>query len=524
MSSKKRSAFLRILLSGIFIMFTGVVMAAIPKNVLVIGQSHSNMKTMDPHVCYESPTGSFVMNLYTQLVHISYENDKFVIEPDTATSWNVAADGKTWTFNIRKGMRFANGDPLTAEDVVYSLKRVIKLKKSPSWLLTDTFGLSEEGIKMIDSYTVQIVTNGAPENVVLSNLANQVGSIVNKKLVEANDKDGDMGMDWLVDHSAGAGAYVLKAWNRNQAMIYTANKNYWKGPARLETIIFKDVPEAAERYLLLKKGDIDVAFKLTPEQLAEISKGNMARVVKTPGQSNEYVGMSANFGPFKNPKVRQAVKYAIDYNAMIDKVRGGYAINNQQFIAAGYFGYKENNPYSQDLAKARQLLKEAGYADGFDVELTTSVTERRRAEAVIVQQNLAQIGIRAKINIMQTAQMYAKFRKQGIDLIVAGWGNDYPDADALANPFANHRVKQLAWRLNWLDDKAADMAEAAAQEKDSARRAKIYQDLTNYWHENGPFAMLYQMVETWGVNNKVKGADDAFGGAYVHFDFYKLYK
>jgi peptide/nickel transport system substrate-binding protein len=289
-------------------------------------------------------------------------------------------------------------------------------------------------------------------------------------------------------------------------------------------VIFKDVPEATDRLLRVKRGDIDIAFHLTAEQIKGLKDNPDIQVVTTPGQSNEYVGMNAGWGPFQDNRVRQAVKYAIDYDAIINKVKAGFAINNQQFLAIGYFGYQENNPYKQDLEKAKALLAEAGYADGFEVELVTNTREERRNEAVIVQENLAKLGIKAEVNVMPAAQMYAKFRKQGINMIVAGWGIDFPDADALANPFANHRVKQLAWRLKWLDDKAADMAEAAAKEMDEAKREKIYHDLTDYWLENGPFAMLYQPIDYWAVRKTVKNAQAAFGGYSVHLDFTKMSK
>ena len=470
------------------------------------------------------PASSITSNIYAKLVFVSYKDDKFVVEPDLAESWEVADDKKTWTFHLREGLKFANGDPLTAADVAYSLGRVIKLEKSPSWLFTDVLGLTQDSFTVVDDRTIKIVTNGAPPNVVLTNLGNSPAGIVNKNVTEAKAKDDDMGSGWMTDHSAGAGPYVLKDWKRNDALLLEANENYWKGAPAIKMVMVKDVPEATDRLLRVKRGDIDIAFHLTAEQINSLKENADIQIVTTPGQSDEYVGMNVGFEPFADVRVRTAVKYAIDYDAIINKVKAGYAINNQQFLAIGYFGYEENNPFKQDLEKAKALMAEAGYADGFEVELVTNTREERRNEAVIVQENLAQIGIKASINIMPASQMYAKFRKQGIDMIVAGWGIDYPDADALANPFANHRVNQLAWRLSWLDDKAADMAEAAGKEMDEAKREKIYHDLTNYWHENGPFAMLYQPIDYWAVRKEVKNAQAAFGGYSVHLDFTKMSK
>jgi len=511
-----KKIYLWIILIVLFLSLTCATNAAIPKDTLVIGADTEIYITHDPAISFEVLPNAMLKNIYAALVRIEIEDEKFVVVPDLAESWELAPDGKTWTFQLRKELVFANGDPLKADAVVYSFQRVLKLQKSPCWLYSDVIGLTEEGISVLDDYTVKIVTNGAPPNIVLTILGGN--GIVNPKVVKEHVVDDDMGEAWLTDHTAGAGPYVLKEWSRKISVVLVANENYWQGAPRIKTIIIQDIPESTDQLLRLKKGDIDLAWNLTAEQANSLKDSSDVSIVTTPGQSDEYVGMNAGWGPFKDVRVRQAVKYAIDYDAIIDKVMAGLAINNQQFLPVGYFGYVENNPYYQDIEKAKELMAEAGYADGFDVELVTNTTDRRRTEAVVVQENLAKIGIRAEINIMQASQMYAKFREQGLQMIIAGWGVDYPDADALAHPFANHRVKQLAWRC------ASDLAEAAGKEINEDRRFQMYQDLTNYWHIYGPFAMMYQQIVFWGVRNEVKDYDIAAEGYSVHFDLTKIYK
>ena len=503
---------------------TCITNATTPKDALVIGANTEIFITNDPGVSFEVLPNAIVQNIYAKLVNVVVKDNQFITVPGLAESWEVAPDGKTWTFHLRKGLVFADGDPLKADAVVYSFQRVLKLQKSPCWLFSDVLGLTEESIAAPDDYTVKIITNGAPSNVVLTMMGNTLSGVLNPKVVQEHEVDGDMGQVWLMDHSAGAGPYNLEEWDRKIKVVLKANKNYWQGEPRIKTIILQDIPEPTDQLLLLKKGDIDIAWDLTAEQANSLKGGPDVSIVTTPGQSDEYVGMNAGWGPFKDVRVRQAVKYAIDYNAIIDKVMTGFAINNQQFLPVGYFGYVENNPYYQDIEKAKTLMAEAGYADGFDVEIVTNTTERRKTEAVVVQENLAKIGIRATINLMQASQMYAKFREQGLQIIVAGWGVDYPDADALSNPFANYRVKQLAWRCVWYDDYAADLTEAASKEINEDRRFQMYQDLTNYWHIYGPFAMMYQPIQFWGVRNEVKNYDKAAEGYSVHYDLTEVFK
>jgi len=519
-----KKIYLWTILIVLFLSLTCMTNAATPKDALVIGANTEIFITNDPGVSFEVLPNAIVQNIYAKLVNVLVKDNQFITVPGLAESWEVAPDGKTWTFHLRKGLVFADGDPLKADAVVYSFQRVLKLQKSPCWLFSDVLGLTEESITAPDDYTVKVVTNGAPSNVVLTMMGNTLSGVLNPRIVKEHEVEGDMGQAWLTDHSAGAGPYNLDVWDRKIKVVLKANENYWKGAPQIKTVILQDIPEPTDQLLLLKKGDIDVAWDLTAEQANSLKGGPDVSIVTTPGQSDEYVGMNAGWGPFKDVRVRQAVKYAIDYNAIIDKVMTGFAINNQQFLPVGYFGYVENNPYYQDIEKAKTLMAEAGYADGFDVELVTNTTERRETEAVVVQENLAKIGIRATINMMQASQMYAKFREQGLQMIVAGWGVDYPDADALSHPFANYRVKQLAWRCVWYDDYAANLAEAAGKEINEDKRFQMYQDLTNYWHIYGPFAMMYQPIQFWGVRNEVKNYDKAAEGYSVHYDLTEVYK
>jgi peptide/nickel transport system substrate-binding protein len=499
--------------------------AVIPKDTLVIGANTGVLATNDPGVTFQTLSNAINYNIYAKLVNVTIKDKQFIVVPDLAERWEVAPDGKTWTFNLRKGLVFANGDPLKSDAVVYSFKRVLKMKQTPAWLFSDVIGLTEEGIVALDDYTIKIITNGAPSNIVLTLLGNAVAGILNPKIVKEHEVDGDMGQAWLTDHSAGAGPYILKEWSRNSKLTLIANEKYWQGTPRIKTIIIQDMPESVDQLLFLKKGDIDIASDLTAEQANSLKDFPDVSIIINPfGQENEYVGMNAGWGPFKDVRVRQAVKYAIDYNAIIDKVMTGFAINNQQFLPVGYFGYVENNPYYQDIEKAKALMAEAGYADGFDVELSTLTRERNRTEAVVIQDNLAKIGIRVEINLMQGAQFYEKFRKQGFQIAINGWTSDYPDADANAKAFANHRMNQIAWRCAWYDDYAADLVEAAGKEINEDRRFQMYQDLTNYWHIYGPIAIMFQLKGFWGVRNEVKGFDKATEGYGIQLDYTQVYK
>lgn len=502
--------------------------ARIPKDTLVIAANTGILISLDPAVVYEVLGAVIVNGIYDKLVDYGVENGTLVPKPELAEKWELSPDGKVFTFYLRKGVKFASGNPVTADDVVFSFKRHALLESPSVWLLNE-LGIDktnvEEKVKKIDDYTVQIANDkGLAPNIFLGILTNSFGSVVDMKVALQHEKDGDFGKDWLTDHSAGAGPYVLETWERNSRVVMRANPNYWGEKPKLKTIIFLDVPESTNQRLLVEKGDADVAWNLEAQHFIEIQQNPNVKAIMLPGQANEYLAMNCSWGPLKDPKVRLAIKYAIDYDGIINDIMQGLAIKVQGFIPKGYFGYVPENPFNQDIEKAKQLLAEAGYPDGFEVELLTSDSDTRKNEAVKVQADLAKVGIKANIVIMKASQMYSKYRQQGHQIIIAGWGIDYADPDALAKPFADYRAHQLAWRNVWYDDYAADLAEKAAFELDPVKRAEIYKELTYYWFENGPFAMFYQTVSYWAIRKEVQGWEDAFFGYSMRVDWTKVYK
>ncbi|HOM97982.1 MAG: ABC transporter substrate-binding protein [Acetomicrobium sp.] len=505
--------------------------AATPKDSLVIAADTQILISLDPAVCYETLAAQITEAGYSGLTHIDYVNGVLTPVPGLAESWEILEDGTKYVFHLRENARFSNGDPVTADDVVFSFQRLLSIYKSPAWLLEE-IGLTRENMQETitkkDDRTVVLKTKPLAPNIILSILGGAWGGIVNKKVVMANEVNGDLGEAYLLDKSVGAGAgpYEIVEWKRNDHVLLRANQYFWAGVPAIKQIFIKDVPESTTQFLLVQKGDVDVAWRVTTEQAAQLrdSPQKGVKLIAVPSQSNEYIAMNAQWGPFKDERVVKAVKYAIDYDAIINSVLRGFAVLNQNFIPIGYFGYIEMNPYKKDVAKAKQLLKDAGYPDGFEVEILTNPTQIRMDEAVLVQSNFAEVGIKATVTTMPASEMYAKFRQQGHQIILAGWGIDYPDPDALAKPFANYRVKQLAWRTMWYDDHAADLAEKAGLELNEERRLELYKELQEYWIEKSPFVMLYQPLDFWVIRDNVLGFEDAAAGYSITFDFTKISK
>ena len=502
--------------------------AAPPKDVLVIGMQTDDAVSLDPAKAYEFASSGVVKQLYDNLIDFKV-GDYTTPIPELAESWDIAEDGKTWTFHLRKDAKFATGNPVNADAVVFSLRRVIKLEESPSWILTQ-WGITEESITKVDDFTVQVVMDQqyAP-GMVLSCLAFSVGCIVEPEVVMEHEKDGDLGKAWLSDHSAGSGAFTLEAWNRNESFVMKAHKAYWKGTPPFTRVIIQDVTELTNQMIMLEKGDIDIAWDLIPDQIEKLRDNPDVNISKTSTVYTRYIGMNVAYEPLSKSEVRDAIRYAIDYDGIVNDIMQGVAVKAQTIIPEMMFGYNPALPYTLDIEKAKQLLADAGYPNGFDVELVCSPSPPYPDTAVKVQNDLAKIGINVTVTQMVGAQLYEKYRAQQLQMVMAQWGSDYWDPDANAKPFAHSTstgddapIKQLAWRNSYVNLETSKMVEEAAKELDQEKRAELYQKITNEILDDGPFAILYFRVKQYAARTNVKNfiAPPSFSD----YDFFTLSK
>ena len=245
--------------------------AETPPNMLVIANRIDDITTLDPAESFEFAGSDVSRNVYGKLVNFDPLKLDKGYEPDIAESWEVSEDGKTITFTIRDGLKFHSGNPVTAEDAEFSLRRAVILKKTPSFILTQ-FGFNAENIEQTikaEGNKLSITTDKKyATSFVLNCLTSTIGGIVDKKTVMSHEKDGDMGNEWLKTNSAGSGAYKVVSWKPNDSVTLQANDGFYKGAPAMKRVIVRHVQESATQRLLLEKGDIDVARNLNPEDIA----------------------------------------------------------------------------------------------------------------------------------------------------------------------------------------------------------------------------------------------------------------
>jgi peptide/nickel transport system substrate-binding protein len=271
----------------------------------------------------------------------------------------------------------------------------------------------------------------------------------------------------------------------------------------MKRVIYKDIAEASSRRLQVEKGDLDIAWNMLPDQVVELVKNKDVRIERYADNAIEYLGMNVTRPHLSDKRVRMAIRYAIDYDGINNKIMGGAAKQINTFIPEGFPGYEPRILYKTDIEKAKQLMKEAGVS-GFETNLYHNNNTPRPEVAQVIQASLAKIGIKVTLNQMVGSQLMPLYRAQKTDLFLGGWGPDYNDPHTNAQPFADHTSKQLAYRNAYENDQTAKMVQDAGVEMDDGKRIALYQAANKILQEEGPFAFLYQQVSQHAVRNNVQ--------------------
>ena len=496
--------------------FMPALRAETPPDMLVQAWQIDDLITLDPAEVFEFTGAEYAGNVYDRLV--TYPPDDVEnLQGHVAESWQVADDGKTYTFKVRDGITFHSGNPLTAADAVFSLQRVIKLDQTPAFILSQ-FGFTpenvEQHIQVVDDRTFTVVLDKpyAP-TFFLYCLTAGVGSVVDRQLVMAHEQDGDLGHAWLRTNSAGSGPFKLVSWKPNESLTIERNPDYWLGEPGFARVISRHVAEPASQMLLLEKGDIDIARNLEADQIESLRGNPEITVEEVPKGAIYYLGLNQKNQYLARPEVREALKWLIDYDGIASTIVKGSAVVHQSFLPRGFLGAIDDQPYKLDVAKAKGLLEQAGLADGFTVTMDTRNASPLPEIAQVLQANWAEAGITLEILPGDNKQTLTKYRARTHDIYIGRWGPDYQDPHTNADTFAsnpdnsdagNHTGK-LAWRNAWEIPEMTAKTEAAVLERDPARRAQMYEELQREHQETSPFVIMFQDIEVVALRNNVTG-------------------
>ncbi len=317
-----------------------------------------------------------------------------------ARSWEVSEDGTVYTFYLRNDVVFESGNPLTAEDVRYSVERGLNVPGGVSWLWNVMGIVSMDQVQIVDDYTIRF-TLGQPNSLFLPSLELEVMAIVDSKLLKAQATDADpYAHDYLFTRTAGSGPYVVDSYSAGSEIDLAANANYWGGTPGIDRVVYTIVPSEATRVLLLKSGDADVSLFISPEQVENQLVGQSGiNVISIPTSGTEYLALNTSIEPLNNVLVRKALAYATPYQELLDNVMYGFGARATSPVPTLTKWHLDVSPYTYDPQKAKELLAEAGYPDG--IELTVSYrldNPTEEAVAIYLKDAYAAAGITLNID------------------------------------------------------------------------------------------------------------------------------
>ena len=424
----------------------------------------ADVTSFDPHIGKETPAVAVTNHIYDTLVRVDPVTDEVV--PQIAESWEIVS-ATEYRFHIRQGIKFHNGEDLTADDVKYSLDRAIA-----SAAVSYIVDFIDEVI-IEDDYTV-LVTLDAPYAPALRNLAVPFAAIVPMDYTSANE-------DILRTAPVGSGPYKFESWSQNDSTKLVANEEYYDGAPATKYLEFRVVPEAAQRTIALETGEVDLAYDPLTADKQRIRENDDLVLISAPSLTCYYVSMNMNKAPFDNKLVRQAVSHAIDRQLIVDTLYMGDGQAADDLIAPAVFGYFGCGVDEYDPELSKQLLAEAGYPNGFSCTLWVNNNQERVEVCQVIQAMLAEIGIECKLEVMEFGTFISRTTSGEHDMAYFGWVTSTKDGDYTYYSLEHSSQQGAAGNRTFVNDPEVDrLVEMGRTSTDENVRRQAYQDLSIY--------------------------------------------
>ncbi len=496
---------------GVDVDTTGYLVAALNADI----QTADVQKTSKD---YEVP-----FNIFDRLVDVEVDADgNSKIVPSLAESWDISDDGLEYTFHLRQGVKFHNGNDFTAEDVAYTFHRMLtveggvntefidQIKGADELLAGETDTL--EGVEVVDDYTIK-VTLKEPFAGFLASISSPGVSIYDS---EATEAAGDQfGMDPAV--TVGTGPFEFSSWSFNNQLVLTRNEDYWKGASGLPGVVIKIIPDTETQSMMFESGELDILdLDYAADSADRFTETYPDQIVQGPRVGIVYFTMNFNKEPFQDVRVRKAVQMSIDRQAILDALYGGRGQVEQGIFPHGLIGFnpdQEEIKYDPEAAKA--LLAEAGYADGFDMEIAadSSASDTMTMALEIVSDQLAEVGIRAEIKNYDEST-WLETRKSGeLGSFMSTWSADYNDPDNFIYTFFGNEEKTRIRSINYPDTEVMERVAKARTLVNEDERLAEYKALEEKLiHEDAAWVPMFSRLHLFAVSKRVQGFAPLWSG------------
>jgi peptide/nickel transport system substrate-binding protein len=451
---------------------------AVPGGVLRFARSE-DADNLDPVTTALNVNIWVFMNVYEQLLRVA--NNGIELEPGLAERWEISEDGLTYTFYLREGVVFHDGSPMTASDVKYSIDRA-KDDPSETWTFTLT---SLEEVTVQDDLTVVLRLN-RPWAPFLSSMAMFNSSVIPEAFAAGQEER-------LVEEMMGTGPFRQGEWRRGDYLSLSKNETYWQPDLPfLDEVRISVVPDDNNRLLQLLGGEIDAMYNIPPSQVPELKANPDLKVIEFPSTFSRYVVLNHSVAPLDDPKVRLALNYATDKQALIDVVLFGSGSEPTSFMPRGALYWNDQLPgFPYDPDRARELLAESSAADGFQLDfkfMAGSVEEEQLG--TVLRDMWSQVGVDLTLTPVEQGIFYDDFFAQAFESMTIYWTNDIIDPDQLVS-FMVLPESANAFQTGWTNEEALELARSGPLELDSEARREIYFRIQEIFNDEAPVVLLY---------------------------------
>ncbi|MCP3031599.1 ABC transporter substrate-binding protein [Halobacillus sp. A1] len=452
----------------------------------------SDAQSLDPHVVTDAASMRYIENMYNTLFRYT-EGSYGEVEGELVDEHEISDDGLTYTLTLHEGVKFHNGDDLTSEDVKYSIERIIE---------NEVRSAQFDALESIEtpSDTEVVMTLNEPVAPLLTFLAYPMNAIVNETIVEENDGD-------LSNADAGSGAFQLENWSMDQEMVLTKFDDYFKeGKPYLDEVVWRSIPDETSRTTAIRNGEVDILMQAEPKDISMLEDAEGVDVEMIDGSYWEYLGMNTEDGPLAEQEVRQAVAWAIDRSAINDSVKFGEATPLLSGpVPPNHWAHLDEEIYPEpDLDQARELLEEAGYGDGLDIELIVGTNQFQIDAAQVIKQQLSEVDINVEVLSQEDSVFFDALGSGDFEMTVVGWVGFVDPDEFLYNIFHTDGMYN---QQNYSNSEVDELLEQGRSEQDQEQRKELYDEAQRLIAEDAPMAFLYVNPQITAMRDNVQDFD-----------------
>ncbi len=435
----------------------------------------ADARSLDPQRTNDQPSARVMKQIYETLMH---QTEDLEIQPGLAESYEVVSPTE-FLFTLKRGVKFHNGEELTSHDVKYTFERMREINAPAAFLVA-----ALDRVEVIDDYNFKMVLN-FPFGPFIAHLGHPATAIINRKAVEAAGED-------YGRNPVGTGPFKFVEWRSGDAIVLERYDGYHKGPAMSERIRFRFIAEDTNRAIALETGEADIIYDVGPNDFGGLAANDALTTYQTVGLTTFYMGFNAEKKPFDDLRVRRAINLALDVELATEVAFQGYASAAKGPLAPTVMFANQDLPgYGYDPDEAKRLLAEAGYANGFTTSIWTNDNPIRIRYAEIFQEQLAQVGITTRIEIMEFAPYLDRTAQGEHDMFMLGWVAVTGDADyGLYSLFHSSQFGDAGNRTFWGNDEVDRLLDLAKESPDFAEREAAYARAQEIIFEEAPWVFL----------------------------------